>query len=520
MKQIFSFLFFLCIVASLFGEATFQRELEESLQAHLHPKQENRVGKITIDDRSSGISQATWIYVKNALDYYKKNPPLFLILELNTPGGEVYAAQKISDALKDLDTQWEIPVIAYINNWAISAGAMLAYSCRYIAVVRDASMGAAEPVLADVSTGEMKAASEKVNSALRADFANRARFFGRNPYIAEAMVDKDIILVMRDKKIIKLDLESQIKPEDLVISPKGKLLTLNAQELIEYGVANIALESKKIPQITNGERDEGRWPAAKEPLFQASFFKSIPHTTIDAYKMDWKTLFFVILANPMVSSVLMLGMMLGAYLEFNHPGFGFPGILALICLSLLTLSSFSLEIADWLELILLLAGIGLIVLDLFFLPTFGFVGTLGLIVFLVGLFGILLPGIGSIDFEFDTKTFNAAGEAFLNRLGWFLGTLLVGMICILLLARYMIPSFRPLKKFVLEGHEQVGFQAGIVDFPKVGVEGKAVSVLRPAGKVSIEGKLYDAISTGRLIEEGAAVVVTGHDGSQLIVRGL
>ena len=80
------------------------------------------------------------------MDYYKKNPPLFLILELNTPGGEVFTAQKISDALKELDTQMDIPVVAYINTWAISAGAMIAYSCRYIAIVNDSSMGAAEPV--------------------------------------------------------------------------------------------------------------------------------------------------------------------------------------------------------------------------------------------------------------------------------------------------------------------------------------------------------------------------------------
>ena len=111
----------------------------------------------------------------------------------------MFAAQQISDALKELDTQYGIPVVAYINNWAISAGAMLAYSCRYIVVVKDASMGAAAPVIAS-ETGEMKEASEKINSAMRADFAGgRARFFDRNPNIAEGMVDKDLILVPKGK---------------------------------------------------------------------------------------------------------------------------------------------------------------------------------------------------------------------------------------------------------------------------------------------------------------------------------
>lgn len=511
-----AFILFFVLLAS-------QLVAETSLNEHVHfkPDGENRVGKITIDDRTSGINQSTWIYVKNALDYYKKNPPAFLILELNTPGGEVYVSQKISDALKDLDTQWDIPVVAYINNWAISAGAMLAYSSRYIAVVKDASMGAAEPVLQD-ATGEMKTASEKVNSALRADFANRARFFGRNPYIAEAMVDKDLILVMRNKEILKLDAESQLKPDDVVISPKGKLLTLNAVELIDYGVADIALHPEKFVLITNQEKEKGIWPASKEPLFQYPFFKSIPNAVIDEYKMDWKTQFFVLLANPFVTSALMLGLMLGLYMEFSHPGFGLPGLVALTSLFLLTLSSFSLEIADFLEVILLLSGIALLLIDLFFLPTFGIAGAIGTLLLIAGLAGILLPGIGAIDFELDTLTFNAAGEAFFNRLGLFLGTLLLGTICIFVLARYIMPKSKTFKKFVLHGNEQVGYQAGIADkdLPSIGSKGKTYSVLRPAGKVDIDGKLYDALSTGQFIEAGKEIIVANHRESQVIVKEL
>lgn len=493
--------------------------LDETVKEYVIPKPEgNTIGKITIDDRSSGITQATWIYVKNALEYYKKSRPLFLILELNTPGGEVFSAQKISDALKDLDTQEEIPVVAYINNWAISAGAMLAYSSRYIAVVKDASMGAAEPVLQDAATGEMKTASEKINSALRADFANRARFFGRNPDIAEAMVDKDLILVMRGGKIMKLENDAQIKPDDVVISPKGKLLTLNARELVDYGVADISLEPVKLSPIGSDEQKAGRWPASKEALFQYPYFAAIPDAVIDEYQMDWKTRFFVFLAHPIVSSILMLGLMLGAYMEFNHPGLTLPGFVAISSLFLLTLSSFSLEIADWLELILLLSGLILILVELFILPSFGFVGFIGFALFFIGLAGIVLPGMKDVQFEWDTKTFNAAGEVFLQHLGWFLATLLLGLFCIFFFARYMAPKMAPLQKFILKGNEQVGYFAGLTDLPKAGALGITDSPLRPAGKISIEGKLYDAMSTGQFIEAGKHIIVVGQEGSQLIVR--
>lgn len=502
--------------------------LIESLKKHIqiNPDGPNQIGMITIDDRSNGINQSTWIYVKNALEHYKKTKPAFIILELNTPGGEVFAAQKISDALKEMDTQFNIPIVAYINNWAISAGAMLAYSCRYITVVKDGSMGAAEPVIASES-GKMESASEKVNSALRADFANRARFFDRNPYIAEAMVDKDIILVLRHGKILKLDQESQIRSTgsnpDIVISPKGKLLTLNSNELIEYGVADLQLMPLKLPVISEEEVSSGTWPASKMLLFQYPFFSSIPQASVHQYLMDWKTQFLVFLSNPVVSSVLFLGLLMGAYMEFSTPGFGLPGSVSLICLFLIILSSFALEIASWLELILLVAGISIIGIDLFVLPTFGLIGFFGVILFIVGLFGLMLPGAGSVDFEFDTGTFNAAGEAFMNRLAWLSGTLVLGLGLMALLARYVTPRFSAFNRFVLQGNEQnasEGYQAGLNPklLPQPGTQGKAATTLRPSGKILIDNQYYDAISSGSFIEKGSSIKVIGFDGSALMVE--
>ena len=496
---------------------------DEKLKAHIKPQEGiNRIGRIHINDRNSTISQATWIYVKNALDYYKKQPPLFILLELNTPGGEVFAAEKIADALKEMDTQHNIPVVAFINNWAISAGALIAYSSRFIAISKDASMGAAEPLLQDAS-GDVKVASEKVNSAFRTDFANRAKFFDRNPYLAEAMVDKDTIVVFRHGNILKLDDESQIRKSgpdaDILISPKGKLLTLSAEQMITYRVADLLVPPAKLEEITAQEKERGEWPAKKEALFQYPFFNSIPQATVDEYQMDWKTWFLVLLANPVVSSALFLGLMLGFYLEMNTPGFGIAGTIALTSLGLIILSSFALEIADWLEVILLLSGLAIILVDLFVLPTFGLLGIIGLVAFLAGLLGLMLPGLGSIEFEFDTQTFNAAGEAFLNRLGWLLGTFVIGLIAIALLARYVAPSMGAFKKFVLEGKEQVGYLAGIdpKQLPQVGQTGVVISTLRPAGKVEIDQRIYDAMSTGRFIEKEAKVVVKRLEGSTLMV---
>lgn len=504
-------------------------QLQQELADHIkyNANGPNLVGIITIDDRTSGINESTWLYVKKALEYYHdpQHRPIFLILELNTPGGEVFAAQKISDALKELDVQHDIPVIAYINNWAISAGAMLAYSCRFIAAVKDASMGAAEPVLAS-ETGEMKTASEKVNSAMRTDFANRAAFFNRNPYIAEAMVDKDVILVMRKGQIIKLDSESQIistGPEpDIIISPKGKLLTLDSEQMMRYGVADLRLMPEKLEPISEEERQAGKWPSTKMLLFHAPFFNKIPEAFIDKYQMDWKTRFFVLLAHPVVSSLLLLGLMMGFYMEMSSPGVGFPAALAFVCLFLIILAYLSLEIANWLEVILLVTGLAVVALDLWFLPTFGLLGVIGVIMALAGLFGILLPELHSVNFDFNTQTVNAAGDALLYRLAWLSGTILFAIFLMALLSRYISPKFGAWSRLVLTGSEQdssAGYVAGLAkkELPKIGDKGIVLATLRPSGKVMIGDRVFDAITAGTFLEKETRIVVVGFDGNSVVV---
>jgi membrane-bound ClpP family serine protease len=505
---------------AMIPKSTFEAELKKHII--FNPSGPNTIGHIIVEDHSVAITQATWLYIKSALDHYKQTKPAFIILELNTPGGEVFAAQKISDALKEMDTQFNIPIVAYVNNWAISAGAMLAYSSRFIITAKDGSMGAAEPVYAGVE-GKMETASEKVNSALRADFANRARFFGRDPLIAEAMVDKDLIIVLRHGKVIKLDNENQIRTEgtdpDTVISPKGKLLTLDAEQMITYGVADLMLPPTKTSPLTTQEVDAGKWPVDKSPIFHQPFFDQIPNATIDSYQMDWKMRFFMFLASPVISSLLMLGLMLGAYLEMSHPGFGLPGTLAVTCLFLIMLSSFSLEIANWLEVILLFTGLAIILIELFVLPTFGVLGFIGIIFFLMGLFGMMLPGADSVGYEFDTKTFNAAGVAFFERLAWLCGTFVVGLILIAVLARFVTPRFAAFSRLVLKGNEQVGFTSveNLSELPKPGSQGEAATMLRPSGKVVINNIQYDAMSRGPFIERGHRITVTGIDSGTLLV---
>ncbi|MBS0653977.1 MAG: hypothetical protein JSR39_10700 [Verrucomicrobia bacterium] len=495
--------------------------LDQRLQASIPIKQEgdNLVGYIHLE-RDRPIDQSTYLYVKYALDHYKKLGVSFILLDLDTPGGEVFASMKIAGLLHQIDVQDHIPVVAFIDNWAISAGAMLAYASRFIGITNTASMGAAEPITAGAD-GKMETASEKINSALRAEFINLAQYYKRNPLLAEAMVDKDMILVRRDGKIIRLEKEDEIISQggnpDQIISRKGKLLTLNAEELIDYGVADFMVELHKLAPVTEQESAAGEWPASKNLLFQQPFFAQIPQAKIVSFS-DWKIGFFSFLSHPMVSSLLFLGLIIGVYMEMSHPGFGFPGVLALVCLCFILLSSFAAEAASWLEIIILIGGITLLCVEIFVLPGFGIAGVLGILLTLFALFTLMVPTAGPLEFNWDWDKLNFATLAFIERLGYFIGTLLLSLIIIALLARYLTPTFLRKSRIILEG-DQEGSVAGLEAkaMPAVGTEGIAHSALRPGGKILINNQVLDAVTDGIVIDKGEAIVVKKIDGSRIIV---
>lgn len=499
MRLLLLFLFF-CV--SLYAKPTF----DESIQ--YQKDGENLIGYLHIG-KERGIDQSTYLYVKFALEEFKAKKVPFVILHLNTPGGEVFSSLKISELLQKLDSEDHIPVVAFIDNWALSAGAMLAYSSRFIGIVNVASMGAAEPITMGEG-GKMESAPEKINSALRAEIANLARLYGRDPLIAQAMVDKDIILVKRREKIVQVQREEEILATDEVITQKGKLLTLNAEQLRDLGIADFMAKS----------------------VLDYPFFAKIPQVKLVTYE-NWKVGFFAFLAHPLVSSLLMMGLLIGVYMEVNHPGFGFPAILGLSCLGLILISSFAVHTVHFLELIMLGVGLILLLVEVFILPGFGVTGILGILFTIGGLFALMLPSFRGANFSFDLASCNAIAQEILRRLAWLSSALLASAAAMIVLSRAIIYKSSLFRRLILSdsleenrtslkesfylNQDQEGYLASNYEATLVGKSGTVFSELKPAGHITVDGVQYVATSESGFIEKGEEVLISGGRGANLIV---
>src|SRR5687768_15150037 len=154
-----------------------------------------------------------------------------VLLDINTFGGRVDAAVAMRDTLLNSPVR----TIAFVNQRAISAGALIALACETLVMTQGGTIGAAAPVLG--GAGETKPADEKSVSYVRKEFRATAEVGKRPPEFAEAMVDADV--------------------EITGVITKGKLLTLTTAEALQHKVADLAaatigsaLEAAGLPNAT------------------------------------------------------------------------------------------------------------------------------------------------------------------------------------------------------------------------------------------------------------------------------
>ncbi|HOB40079.1 MAG: NfeD family protein [Limnochordia bacterium] len=382
------------------------------------------------------------VFVARGLALAERNDGVVL-LEINTFGGRVDAATEI----KDLIFRSKVPVIAYVSERAWSAGALIALAAPKIAMAPGSSMGAAEP----------RPMEEKTVSALRAEFEAAAERWGRDRRLAAAMVDASVVV------------------EGL--SEAGKILTLSAQDALDYGMADLMAGSVHEALVLSGY-----------DVYELVELK--PH---------WAENIARFLTNSTISSLLLTLGFLGLIFEITTPGWGVPGTAGLICLGLFFGGRYVAGLLGWEAILLFLVGLLLLLLELFVIPGFGIAGILGIL----GVFGSIILAFG------DLQT------ALIN-----LSIVLVVTIAAVILLWKRLSQSRLWKRLVLSHSEspQAGYRAPADLSHLVGKQGVAITPLRPSGTCVIDGQRYDVVSDGGFVKAHTRVEVVLTEGTRVVVR--
>jgi membrane-bound serine protease (ClpP class) len=421
------------------------------------------------------ITPATAQFVRSRVEQANREQPLALVFLIDTPGGRVDAMQDIVNAIM---RRAQVPTIAIVEN-AFSAGALIAMSAERLAMLPGSSIGAALPIAATpIGIAEV---DEKFNSAVRGQFRAVAEERGRDPRVAEGMVDQ------------RIDIPGLATPDELV--------TLTAQQALEFGIADAYARSIQdaLEQFGyGGVRIERIEPTLTERLAGS-------------------------LANPIVAGLLLAIGIGGLLIEFFTPGFGIPGGIGAVALALFFGGAFLATPAGVFDLILILVGLALIAVELFVLPGFGIAGILGLAAIVFSTFRIFQES--SVYVLASTVIF--AG-LLLGLALWLLPNARVGGF--LTLNTRLMGDGRSQPATATAGAGAGGGPPEAVDPAKAklvsslehldGQRGVALSDLRPAGVARFEKARVDVVTEGDFVARGTPIEVLRVEGNRVTVRAV
>ena len=436
-------------------------------------------GDVVVIPLQGEISPSLAIFIRRAVKTAEGHGAAAIILDMDTYGGQLEAAEKITGILNHAT----IPTYTYVNSNAGSAGALIALATKHIYMAPVSAIGAAAPIL---STGEdlPPTEKEKTISYWSALIRSTALRNGHNPDIGEAFMNKD----------------KEVKIGDRIIHPKGSLLSLSAQE------ASDKINGK--PVFADGIADSVRELARKAGLkgdvaeFDPSGFEQLAF---------WLT---------RLAPLLLLGGILGAYIEFKIPGFGVAGIISIICFALFFLGHYFAGLAGWETAALFVLGVFLVLIEIFIF------GHGSIIVGVVGMLCMFASLLWAMIDRYPGQKFLPTGQMLRTPLLNLALTFLGAGIVIVFVARFL-PQTSVYRRFVLSTSNPPGPslatepRAFATNLPLTpGMRGRALTILRPSGKAEFESHVVDVVTEGEFIAPETPVSIVSTDGMRVVVRGV
>src|SRR5437660_9211972 len=434
-------------------------------------------GDVVVVPLRGEISPSLLMFLRRAEKVAESSGASAIIFEMNTYGGRLDSAEEITSALN----RATIPTYTFINSNAGSAGSLIALATQHIYMAPVSAIGAAAPVL---PTGEDLPLTqrEKTISYWSALIRGSALKNGHNPDVGEAFMNKD----------------KEVKIGDRVIHAKGTLLSLNTQEATEKINGKPLLAdgvAESIVDLTKKAGLKGNVVSIKPTGFEQLAL--------------WLTT---------LAPLLLLAGIVGAYLEFKIPGASLPGIISAICFALFFLGHYLAGLAGWEVVALFVLGMVLVLIEiLFFAHSTIVFGVLGVFLIIASLLWTMID-------RYPQQPFLPTGKMLaLPLLNLFLA-LIGAAIVIALLAKYL-PKTSVYRRFALIDSNPPGpslagaprhFATALALAP--GMQGTAVTVLRPSGKARFADHVVYVVTEGEFIAPQTPITVIQTDGMRVVVK--
>ena len=459
------------------------------------------------------INPSRMVFIRRGIQKAESAGAGHVIFDIDTFGGRVDSALQIATLIgsaSDAITIAFVPASAEGTGVSWSAGALISFACARIYMGPGTSIGAAAPVYQTQAGMEM--APEKTVSAIRTQMAALAEKNGYPTAVALAMVDMDVELVemiLGEELLLSSiddlpDLERQSEQEGLTlnqgktVSRSGKLLTLTAGEMEKYGISS------------------GTYSTIDDLLVALQLRKKNA-VFVEETIADRAAAF---ITGTFLTSLLVLAGLVALYLEITSPGFGIPGAVAIICFAVVFLGSALLGTVGSLELLMFIAGVVLLVVEIFLIPGFGVTGVSGILFIAIALV------LSRQDFVWPEFTWE--WDVFRKNLIT-VGLSVVGSLVAFGTIIRLFPHLPLFRRLILVGPNQKSADiatsepAGVAsvsgaDLPSLGSHGHAVTTLRPVGKAEFETRIYVVKSDSEYIDSGSEVEIVSTAGNHILVR--
>ena len=463
------------------GEEAMEEKSQNDLLGKL--KEETFEGKLVVlkVGREDLINKQSFRFWRRMLRRAEDEKARAVLFDLDTPGGYAYETKEIMSEI----TRLKIPCYAFVNENALSAGALMSVATDGIYMSPEGTIGAAGIVSGSgAEIGDMM--RKKLHSAFEAQIRSVAEKKGYDPELIRAMMipeDRDRVF-------------------GAVVVRAGELLTLTASEATSLRDGKTLLAKAVVGSI--------------EEIAELEGMEGVPIVRAEATAFEnfawWVSKW---------SFLLILVGMAAAYAELKAPGFGVGGAISLLAFGMFFFGNYMAgNLANYELVVLFFLGVILVAVELFLIPGTGVTGILGVLCMLGAL---LLGTVDKIDWS-DWKVGDFSGDLLdlLRGPALTLGAgLLGGCILVLLLMRFLpdTPIFRALiAKQELAGGASLDDEAAVAGSGKrVGWTGEALTDLRPSGKAVLSGEEFDVVADGAFISKGAKVRVLEQDGMRIVV---